>query len=99
MAEGPYQHPNIRDEQAEAFKARLEIRRNSRLTMAIVAQQERARKLTIQHDKNREKHSKLGDQNATMLAKVDDLLDKIEANINKMQAISNEQSLIELERG
>ena len=99
MNEGPYEHPNIRDEQVEAFKTRLDIRRDQRLTLAIVAQGERVKKLQIHHGKNREKHEKLGDQNATYLAKVDELIDKITANINKMQVISHEQSLIEQEQG
>lgn len=94
-----YQHANIRDEQAEAFKMKLETRRHQRLIVAIQANQARELKLQKLDAKLADKYQKLVNKNATLLAQIDAKLDELENNIVKMQTISSEKTLIETETG
>ena len=92
-------HPNIRDELPEQFKAQLETRRSQRLVTALVVQGERSKKLQVLNAKLKDQHEKLGNECATLLAKIDDMFDKLDTKLTRMQRISSESSLIDGEVG
>lgn len=94
-----YQQPNIRNLTAENLRLLIDMKQQQRLRIAREVQSARLVKLEKLSTKTNEAYVKLGDRAATMLAKVGEQFKELERILNKMQTLSNEQSLYETEMG
>lgn len=94
-----YQHKNLRDMTAEEVRLIINSKRDQRLITAIEAQTARAKKITKLSAKDQERYGKIGDKLATRLAKISEMLDMCDADLNQMQSLSNNLDLYDQELG
>ena len=96
---GLYQHKNLRDMTAEEVRLIINSKRDQRLITAIEAQTARAKKITKMSEKDQERYTKLGDKLATRLAKISEMLDMCDVDLQSMQSLSNNLDLYSQELG
>lgn len=75
--------------------ALTEARRTQRLLIAIDTHAKRVAKLSKMSEKARTQYTKLGDATVTILAKVEVLLDKCDANLHKMGTLAHNRALLD----
>ncbi len=94
-----YQHKNIRDMTAEEVRQLINQKQDQRLLTAIEAQNARAAKITKLSTKDQEKYAKIGDKLITRLAKIGEMLNQCDADLQSMQSLSNNLDLYNQELG
>lgn len=94
-----YQHKNMRDMSAEELRLMINGKRDQRLITAIEAQTAREKKITKLSAKDHEKYTNIGNKLITRLAKISELLDACDTDLNTMQGLSNNLDLYSQELG
>lgn len=90
-----YTHPTLRSAKHEWLLNRLQQTRDRRLVVALQFESKRVDKLTRLNAQLSAQYEKQDDRNRLDLAKVDELLDKIERGISKQIEIAHKLSLTE----
>ena len=90
-----YTHPSIRDLSQDQLRERLTRIRNRRLVAAIEFKTKQHVRLDNEGGKLAEQWTKLRDRLSTKLAKWEEEADKIDEELQKLEKLSNQLSLLD----